>query len=116
MNLLNIIVISSLSIFGVDASTQYTPVDPTLDRPEGTSLPTDTEVFGFVRYYLTKLLYRTRLRALLKPLISCPICMASFWGSLFYLELSTKINPVQWAIALLAISGLNRLAMLFARM
>jgi hypothetical protein len=116
MSTLEIIVIASLAIFGVDATTQFQPNDPTTEKPYGTRPPKDTEVFGFVRYHLMRCLYGTPFQALLKPLMTCTICMASVWGSIFYLLLTHKINTIEWLVVAVSVCGLNRLLILFTRM
>lgn len=44
-----------------------------------------------------------------KPLFSCIACMASLWGTLFYWGLLGGNNWREWALFVLALSGLNTL-------
>ena len=44
-----------------------------------------------------------------KPLFSCIACMASLWGTLFYWGLLGGNNWREWALFVLALSGLNNL-------
>ena len=46
---------------------------------------------------------------LLKPLISCVYCMASFWGTIFYFTFSAIIGQIDfilWLPSLLVIAGI----------
>ncbi len=44
----------------------------------------------------------------LKPLYSCVICMASFWGTISYLLFAEHYNILQWVVFCVALAGLNR--------
>jgi len=41
-----------------------------------------------------------------KPLVGCPACMASFWGSFYYVAFVSNNWP-EWIMFCLMLSGLN---------
>jgi len=110
------IFVISLFIFGWDSATQFYPVNPTAEKPYGDKFPEDTEILGFLRYYMLRTFHNTRLSWILKPTFTCPICMASFWTLVLYPLIVSKINPIEWLVVLVAVSGLNRLIMLQTKM
>jgi hypothetical protein len=55
----------------------------------------------------------TRHRTISKPLFTCPICMASVWGSAYFLLLADSWLWM-WPVHVLALAGLNRLLMNFS--
>jgi hypothetical protein len=78
MNLTDLVILSivliynSLFIFGISKTTQYEVDDK--------NNITDKMIFWRVRYWCVKHLTVN----LTKPIMLCPPCMASFWGSIFY--------------------------------
>lgn len=44
-----------------------------------------------------------------KPLYNCVMCMASFWGSLFYVTFTPEIDILKWGVFIVVLAGLNRL-------
>lgn len=51
--------------------------------------------------------------SLIHPMVLCPICMASFWGSILYITFTPfHMEPtyfLTWAVHLVALAGLNRI-------
>lgn len=108
---------SSLFIFGWDYATLYTKNienkvvgDKTIPI-EHYPLDTKKEIAWWFRYYTRNL--PTYIK---KPLITCVMCMASLYGSLFYWvyvlnteKPITSLTLVLWVVTVVAISGLNRI-------
>lgn len=63
---------------------------------------------GMILEWLQKFLERisdnSTLRPLRPALYECPICMASIWGTVFWLILGA---PIFWILYVFAVAGLN---------
>lgn len=63
---------------------------------------------GMILEWLAKLLKKISDNKILRPLrpalYECPICMASIWGTLFWLLIGA---PVFWPVYVFGVAGLN---------
>lgn len=50
-----------------------------------------------------------------KPTWMCPICMASIWGTCYYLGVIDSHNLKDWAIFVLSIAGFNSIVIRYAK-
>jgi len=68
-------------------------------------------IFEPLSYHVEEFCYTHRLpHYILKPLWSCPTCMSSFWGSVFYMSLGhTYLSPVQMLFILPVTAFINTL-------
>ena len=102
MEFLLLLIINSLFIVGLHHATTYE-----LTR-FGDVLKTESRLLWPLRYYaeqyLTTWIY--------KPLIGCVACMASFWGTIFfvvqYLDVWTWTTWFNWIIYIFALSATNQ--------
>ena len=121
-DLLQLILLTSLFIFGFHYVTLYTPnfkpdlksdFNSVANSPTHKEvIPKERELLWWYRYYVIKYLPLV----LQKPLIKCVVCMASPYTTLFYwswvfgtyqdINYSTFII---WVVAVVAVAGLNRL-------
>jgi hypothetical protein len=112
---LSLLFINSLFIFGLQYATQfeaelyietgYEPAKWRLNKEQ-------SKVLGFIHFYLRKGISEHWMQ----PLLSCPVCMASVWGSVFYLSFTPfSIEKFAiWPVYVVALAGLNRLLKGFA--
>jgi fatty acid desaturase len=61
-------------------------------------------VLEWMQKFLEKISNKNALRLLRPALYECPICMASFWGTVFWLIMGA---PVFWLTYVFAVAGLN---------
>lgn len=94
----NIIWVASLFIYGLNFATDYNHGDSFKDN-------------GF-----KNVLWRLRYWSLTyigeywsRPLFTCTICMSSVWGTIIYLLMANKYNPIEWLLSVVVIAGLSRL-------
>jgi hypothetical protein len=103
--ILELIAITSLFVLGLDFASQYDPAI-NIDETKGEY----REILWWYRYWLWKLVGET---ALYKPLIGCPVCMSSVYGTLMFWTLySHHLNTttlIQWAVTVAGAAGLTRL-------
>ena len=91
------LILNSLMIFGIYEVTTY-------EEDEQGNI-TDKMALWFVRRWLLKhfgIFWS-------KPFVLCPPCMASVWGSVFYIIFVPKIFFCEYLIYLLILAGLNKL-------
>jgi hypothetical protein len=63
-------------------------------------------IFEPLAYHIEELCYRYRLpHYLLKPLWSCPTCMSSFWGLIFYIACGHSWLTIAQMIVVLPITA-----------
>lgn len=92
--MIDVVVLAALSVYGL-----HTVVDNLLHT--------------FTGFDLNAWWYRLNEPNWLKPIIFCPICMASVWGTIFYIAWGAvyMIDPVThvmaWLPSLFAIAGIN---------
>lgn len=91
--------------FGQLAPDYYTKGLPLARKPYG-----EGHLFGYVHYRLERAFGET----ILKPLMSCPVCMASFHGTWFYwgitqllIDCNVWYKLLFWVLYTLALAGLN---------
>lgn len=103
MEFISLIIITSLFIVGLHKSTEYF-----LDynnQPD----PNDRMVLWFLRYYAEQWFPSW----VSKPLIGCPACMASIWGSSFYWiqywGAWSMSSVMSWVVFVFATSATNRI-------
>jgi hypothetical protein len=117
MQIIELIVITSLFCFGFNYATLYTPNFTSELNAGGDgftqlqTIPKDRELLWFIRYYGDKYLRKE----VTKPIYGCLMCMGSVWGSVFYWSFvfgnESIINSktiVIWVVVVAATSGLNR--------
>lgn len=113
MQIIELIFITSLFCFGFNYVTSYIPEFDYISgqNPKEVTPTKEKELLWFIRFYGNKYLPIY----IQKPLYSCPMCMASIWGSVFYwgsvLNTEQVINSlilIKWLAVVVAISGLNR--------
>lgn len=89
-----LLVFNSLFIFGLKAVTYW--------ECDEFRQPSEKKLLWFLSYYAEKY-YPSFMH---KPLISCTICMASFWGAMFFL-LFTDFSLFLLPIYCISLAGLN---------
>ena len=107
INLLLLIVITSLCIFGWHYATLYTPRFD--DKNEYQVKPTDREICWWFRFYVVKW-FTPQYQ---KPLVGCLVCMASVYSTISYsvycFHYDIHFNIIAWAVIAVAVAGLNRI-------
>ena len=68
-------------------------------------------IFEPLAYHIESICYRYHVpHYLLKPLWSCPTCMSSFWGLVFYIVLGHEfLSPMQMLLLLPVTAFINTL-------
>lgn len=117
-----LMLMACLFIFGWHYSTAYTPQGVELDEqgnctnPYGTTAH-DREIAWWFRFYIGNFVMRRARWAepLLKPLFQCVVCMSSLYGSAFYwahaLVVDSSINSAtvcMWPVFVVCLAGMNR--------
>ncbi len=68
---------------------------------------------GMILFYIAEWLFKHLPKWLYTPLLGCPPCMASIWGTAGFLLMEPLTPywalPFQWAAFVLAVCGLNTL-------
>jgi hypothetical protein len=119
--LIELMLLASMFIFGFNYITTYTPQDIQPDEnndppinPFGNSA-TQKQVLWFIRFYIGNFIYKKAplLKPLLKPLFMCNVCMSSIYGSLFYLVYAGVVGftiktILIWPIFCICLAGLVR--------
>ena len=91
--------INSLFIFGWN----YALGSPTIDQDD--QIIVHPAIFGFITKFITKRFHSI----LIYPMFLCPVCMASLYGTLFYLLFTPTYNFIGWSVYIVALAGLNRI-------
>ena len=86
---------------GLDFATQYDP-SMNLSKKHGEY----KEILWWYRYYIWKWLGKTLLYS---PLIGCPICMSSVYGTIMFFVFYHTSNSLMYVPFILAVAGCNRL-------
>ncbi len=112
-SLIQLIIITSLFCFGFNYVVTYIPMfEYQAGRNSTEIIPKEREVLWFIRFYGNRYLPVW----IQKPLYSCPMCMASIWGSIFYWgsvlntdQIINSLTLIKWVAVVVAVSGLNRI-------
>jgi len=73
-------------------------------------LLSDGMLLGFIRTYLdNNLKPQSKIRYILKPIVFCHICFASFWGSIVYYLISDTFYIPEWLIIIISATYINGL-------
>ena len=94
LSILLLLVFNSLFIFGLQAVTYW--------EYDEDKKPTEKKLLWFISYYAQEYYYSF----IHKPLITCAVCMSSFYGAIFFL-LFTDLTLFLLPVYCITLAGLN---------
>ncbi len=105
MELLALIIITSLAIFGFHYALQFDLIQDEFGKP----MIINKQALWWIKWAMHKALNKTKAKFLLQALCNCVVCMGSVYGIISYIAFAPNKTIMGCAIVVAAVAGLNRL-------